>query len=39
MITLTLLFKNIGILNLESIVYLKTSSAKIYVSVQIRLTS
>ena len=32
-------FKNIGILNLESTVYLQTSSAKIYVSVQIRLTS
>ena len=32
-------FKSIGILNLESTVYLQTSSAKIYVSVQIRLTS
>ena len=31
--------KNIGILNLESTVYLQTSSAEIYVSVQIRLTS
>ena len=32
-------FKSIGILNLESTVYLQTSSAKIYVSLQIRLTS
>ena len=32
-------FKSVGILNLESTVYLQTSSAKIYVSLQIRLTS
>ena len=32
-------FKSIGILNLESTVYLQASSAKIYVSLQIRLTS